>query len=37
MMDGVDKVLKTLSGVNTAPEQMRFKLLKRQAKQMHNI
>lgn len=32
MMDGVDKVKKTLTGISSPPEQMRFKLLKRHAK-----
>lgn len=37
MMDNVDKVKKTLTGVITSPEQMRFKLLKRNAKVLYNI
>jgi hypothetical protein len=35
-MDSVDKVKKTLTGVVSSPEQMRFKLLKRHAKLSYN-
>jgi hypothetical protein len=37
MMDSVDKVKKSLTGVASNPEQMRFKLLKRNAKILYDI